>query len=381
MSALSRRSLLAGAGAATLLSACATPRPFAASEALPVLRATPDRITKITVCTRPFRAEGPRLETERLKSKTIVHHYGHGGSGWSLSWGSGEIARELALGAGSKRIGVIGAGAIGLTTALLLQRAGAEVTIYAKELPPDVPSSYASGVWSPDSRIAFESAATPAFQSRWQAMTRRAFAAHQNYLGLPGDPVQWIDSYIVRDPDAARPAADPRSAFASLRRALVPELSPRAEEILPGDHPFGRRTVRRTTFMMFNIGAYSRLLLADFLALGGRIRIAAFASVRALDSLPERTLVNCTGYGARALFGDTTLTPVRGQLARMIPQPDIAYGLYYRQVSFLPRKDGMVFQVVGPNDYFGFGDATAVPDRAEAERAVATIASLFPAPA
>src|SRR5579859_5310438 len=52
---------------------------------LPPVRASMDRVTRITVCTRPFRADGPRLDVERIGEKTIVHNYGHGGSGWSLS--------------------------------------------------------------------------------------------------------------------------------------------------------------------------------------------------------------------------------------------------------------------------------------------------------
>jgi hypothetical protein len=79
------------------------------------------------------------------------------------------------------------------------------------------------------------------------------------------------------------------------------------------------------------------------------------------------------------LLNDKSLTPVRGQLARMIPQPEIKYGLYYRGVSFVPRRDGLVFQVVGANDYYGYGDETAVPDRGEAELAVNTITGLFSA--
>jgi len=45
----------------------------------------------------------------------------------------------------------------------------------------------------------------------------------------------------------------------------------------------------------------------------------------------------------------------------------------------VPRRDGLVFQVVGDNDYYGYNDETEVPDRAEAERAVNTVASLFAA--
>ena len=43
----------------------------------------------------------------------------------------------------------------------------------------------------------------------------------------------------------------------------------------------------------------------------------------------------------------------------------------------MPRRDGLVFLVIGQNDYYGFGDQTSVPDRAEAELAVNTIGGLF----
>jgi hypothetical protein len=61
----------------------------------------------------------------------------------------------------------------------------------------------------------------------------------------------------------------------------------------------------------------------------------------------------------------------------MIPQSDIRYGLFYKGVSFVPRRDGLVFQAVGESDYYGFNDDTTVPDRAEAELAVNTIAGLY----
>jgi hypothetical protein len=61
----------------------------------------------------------------------------------------------------------------------------------------------------------------------------------------------------------------------------------------------------------------------------------------------------------------------------MIPEPQIDYGILYNGAAFVPRRDGLVFQMIGPDDYYGFNDDTAVPDRAEAELAVNTIAGLF----
>src|SRR5512145_1694968 len=97
---IGRRRFLTGAGAAAalgLLDACRSlPRSVGTLDQptlqLPRLRASVDRITRITVCARPFRAQGPRLDVENVGTKTVVHNYGHGGSGWSLSWGSGAVA-------------------------------------------------------------------------------------------------------------------------------------------------------------------------------------------------------------------------------------------------------------------------------------------------
>ena len=44
---------------------------------------------------RPGRAE-VRLEKEQISGKTIIHNYGHGGSGVTLSWGCAEEVVELA---------------------------------------------------------------------------------------------------------------------------------------------------------------------------------------------------------------------------------------------------------------------------------------------
>ena len=46
---------------------------------------------------RPFRKSGVRVERDQLRNgRTIVHNYGHGGSGFTLSWGCAERVFELA---------------------------------------------------------------------------------------------------------------------------------------------------------------------------------------------------------------------------------------------------------------------------------------------
>src|SRR5215471_12531461 len=139
---------------------------------IPPIRVHSDRIFRITVCLRPFRAAGPRLDVERVGERVVIHNYGHGGSGWSLSWGSADVVVKKALEAanGKNDVAVVGCGALGLTAALTAQRAGIRVTIYAKERPPYVRSSRATGSWTPDSRIALTSAASTNFAAEWESM-------------------------------------------------------------------------------------------------------------------------------------------------------------------------------------------------------------------
>ncbi|MGN6150349.1 MAG: D-amino-acid oxidase, partial [Rhizomicrobium sp.] len=147
ISRINRRRLLQSSlamGGLAGLEACATiaaPPVGAYQPVIAPVRARTDRIFDITVCLRPFRAQGPRLDTETIGHTLIVHNYGHGGSGWSLSWGSGTIAVKKAMTNSPREIAVIGCGALGLTSAILAQKAGAKVTIYAREQMPQTRSA------------------------------------------------------------------------------------------------------------------------------------------------------------------------------------------------------------------------------------------------
>lgn len=340
------------------------------------IRASVDRITGVYVCTRPFRAAGPRIETERLDHKTIVHNYGHGGAGWSLSWGSSALAVKLARETGAKKIGVIGCGALGLTSAILAQRVGMSVRIYARELPPDVYSMRASGVWSPESRIC-DAAHIDAFGDRWEEMTRMSFRMYQAMLGLPGRPIEWFDGYSLSDQpwDQVHGEVADEPDYGDLH-SRVRDLTPKSIALEPGTHPFAQPYARRYTSMMFNISTYARLLLAEFREAGGTIEIREFHEPRELTKLPEPTLIHATGYGARALFKDESIVPVRGQTARLIPQPEVTYGLYVApNLSVVPRSDGILVQVLGDSGNFNNPDTT--PNLAASEAAVQQLADVM----
>ncbi|MBV8904154.1 MAG: FAD-binding oxidoreductase [Acidobacteriia bacterium] len=356
---------------------------FPAPAGVPVLmpiRAEVDRIFRVTVCLRPFRAAGPRLELERVGEKMVIHNYGHGGSGWSLSWGSSSIAVEKALATGERDIAVIGCGALGLTSATLLQQAGARVTIYAKERPPDVRSSRATGSWTPDSRIALANSVAPDFPELWEKMARRSFHIYESYLGLAGNPVEWTDRYTLSDLSPADSQANRQRAdtleFARYRDRIA-DLTPHAQDLAPGTHPFPTRFATRNSSLTFNIAAYARQLMTDFLITGGKIETLEFHSPSELNNLAQKVAINATGYGARALWQDETIVPIRGQIAWLIPQPEVNYGVLYKNINILSRRDGIVVQDGGTGDMFGYNDANENPDRAQAEAAVRVVAELY----
>jgi glycine/D-amino acid oxidase-like deaminating enzyme len=341
-------------------------------------------ITRTTVCLRPFRAAGPRIEVEPVGDKRVVHNYGHGGSGWSLSWGSAAIAAAYAMQGGTREVAVIGCGAIGITTAITLQRAGAKVTIYASERLPESRSARASGMWTPDSRIADADRVDGGFPTLWERMARLSWARHQTYVGLPGEPVSFLDRYILADAAGPpKPAAAPRpeTGRKEIRFAIYPnvlgDIVPYSRQLTPDEHPFPVASARRMTQMQFNVADLAERLTTEFLREGGRIETRTFHAPAELATLPQPVIVNCTGYGARALFGDDSVVPVRGQIAWLPPQPEVRYSLYYNGVSVIPRPDGVGVQGLRGGDMLGYGDDDETPDRADAEAAIARAASLF----
>ena len=95
---------------------------------------------------------------------------------------------------------------------------------------------------------------------------------------------------------------------------------------------------------------YLDALMQDVVAHGGKIKIRRFETVRDVAALDETVVVNCTGLGAKALFGDAELIPLKGQLIVLIPQEEVNYstnggvvnsapGLF---VHMMPRRDGII---------------------------------------
>lgn len=322
---------------------------------LPKVKVSSSRVIKETVGLRPFRKTGPRVEKQSLGSKTIVHNYGHGGSGWSLSWGTALIASELVEQTKEKKIGVMGCGVVGLSTARTLQQKGYEVTIYTKDSYPNITSAMATGTWSPTSRLILPQNVTPEFAAMYQKACMHSYRTFQRLLGI-NQVVDWMDNYSIRSGEQRR------SDYSDELRSKLetPEVSfyPKGIPLSRRENPFKYDNVSKSPTTIFNIPSYLKMMRDDFLLAGGKIEFKDFKKPEDVDALPQKCVVNCTGLGAQEIFGDNDLMPVSGQLCFLIPQPELTYRANMGGVYFIPRRDGIM---IGGNGIDGNWDTTPDP--------------------
>src|ERR671913_345721 len=233
-----RRGFVA-AGSAALLSGCATTgsRRELACTALPPVKVDSARIIRTVAGLRPYRASGFVVRREQLADTALVHNYGHGGAGITLSWSRFQILA-------GERYGV-------------------------RWLP----------TYEESQRT--EPTASESFMPGWRVLSR-------------------------------------------------------------GDHPFPVAAMVSYRTMYVETPRFLRQLTADILSAGGKIQLRKFASHAELASLPETLIFNCTGIGARDLFGDAELQPVRGQLAVLQPQAEVLYATAGRWGYMFPRADGIL---------------------------------------
>lgn len=324
-----RRSFVA-TGSAALLSGCATlPTRTAANNcsALPKVLVTSGRVIRTVAGLRPYRDSGFVVRREQLGDKILVHNYGHGGAGITLSWGSSKLATDLGLQGHSGGVAVIGAGVMGLSTARLVQEAGFPVTIYAKELPPHTTSNVAGGQISPFGHYREESV-TPEWRQQFMAAMAYSWRRFQIMVG-DDYGIRWLPTFE----QSRKSILDPHP---------LDPYWPNARMLRPTEHPLPLENVIGFDAMYVETGRYLRQMLLDFQTAGGAIRRRSFESVQEIAQLPETLVFNCTGIGARALFNDQELRPVRGQLAVLLPQPEIRYAASGDWGYMFPRADGIL---------------------------------------
>lgn len=338
-----RRTIMA-LGAAGLAASCAAADGFREGLArdfgrrprqrlvLPPVLVDESRIIRIDVGLRPYRPSGFRVEREAFGDKTLVHNYGHGGGGITLSWGTAKLAVDLGFDASRPDCAVLGCGAVGMATARLLQERGAHVRIYAKDLPPNTTSNVAGAQWWPAS-VYDDDRATPEFLAQHFEAARFAFRRYQSLVG-DAYGVSWERNYNL--------SMRPITRYPAREDELMHQLVVNQRDLEQGEHNFPRPYVRQFDTMMIESPLYLRRMERDIREAGGEIVVRTFANAAEVQTLPERTIFNCTGLGAGALFGDREIMPVRGQLAILLPQPEVDFNTIAREGYMFGRRDGIV---------------------------------------
>ncbi|WP_028933310.1 FAD-dependent oxidoreductase [Pseudonocardia spinosispora] len=186
-------------------------------------------------------------------------------------------------------VSVVGAGVIGLSTAIVLRDSGYRVRVLAAAGPADTTSAVAGATWFP------YKVEPPDRAIRWSRVSRTVF---------DGLVERGEGGVLVRECRQfwRTPAPEPWWAEA------VPDLH-RLTELPAGfvdSYVFDQPVIDMRRYLPY--------LVERFVSGGGRIESARLG---ALDEAPGDVVVNCTGLGARDLVADDAVYPIRGLVVRV----------------------------------------------------------------
>jgi D-amino-acid oxidase len=239
------------------------------------------------------------------------------------------------------KVTVVGAGVVGLTTAVCLRSLGVEADVITRDAPEATTSAVAAALW-------FPYRALPA--DRVTAWSAASYEELSRLAGVAG--VRMLAGTEVLDPGAPDP----------WWRDAVPDLRRTADGL-------------RFTAPVIDMSVHLPWLADRLRTLGGRIERA---TVRSLDELDADAVVNCAGLGARELAGDASLRAVRGQIVR-VAAPDVTEWLVdqrdpERLVYVVPRERDVVLGGTAQD-----GDEDSQPDPATSEAIRGRCAEIVPA--
>ena len=221
----------------------------------------------------------------------------------------------------SQRVVVVGAGVIGLSCAVRLAEAGFDTHVLARELPLETTSAVAGALW-------FPYRAEPA-----EAVERWGRATLTELLALHRDRATGV---LLRDGVLLHTEPPQRPAWADALRDLV-RLDPVVDPAPGYRHGLGAR------LPLVDMAVYLPWLRQRLERAGGTV------TRMPLPALPDRGLVvDATGVSARAMAGDPSVRPVRGQVL-LVANPGItrwlvdeAEGADGSLTYVLPRTDTVV---------------------------------------
>ena len=335
---------------------------------------------------RPHREGGVCLKLEneaiasRHGSKSLIHNYGHGGAGITLSFGCASVVADhvqrLAQDMRRRRthpsIAVIGSGVIGLTVATELRRRWRHlpITIYAKELDVRKTTSFiAAGQFEPSGICEeYETEDEQKILADYLRRSRNRIVEIQNSSRRRLYGIALRRDYTL---DHRNPAYDDCTPF-----DVVPQYR-------SGTLPFRRLNMAGREYRTWLINPTILLpqLVADLRRNAVRFRRREFKSKDDFAELRENIIVNCTGYGAKALMNDNRVIAKRGHLVvlrKTLPKQFYFFGggCWNGRIMYVFCRHSDI--VVGGTVQRGRdSEAITEPDRATFERILSNARAMF----
>jgi D-amino-acid oxidase len=235
---------------------------------------------------------------------------------------------------------VLGAGVIGLTTAVCLADAGLTVRIRTAQLPLATTSVVAGAMWGRG----------PGVQEPADRIDKWMRASLVELTALADDPMTGVRFARGREATRAPEAPTPLSGAREVQRCTTADL------------PAGFEDGYWITVPLVDMPCHLAYLEARFREAGGRLEQA---TVR--DDRTAPIVVNCTGVGARELVPDPAVVPIRGQHV-VVTNPGLTEFFVEETdgaswVSFFPHGDRVVLGGVAVRDSW---DLTPDPLTADA---------------
>jgi D-amino-acid oxidase len=335
---------------------------------------------------RPHREGGVCLKLDdelipsRYGSKFLIHNYGHGGAGITLSFGCASVVADhvQALQRDMRRsrtrpcIAVIGCGIIGLTVATELRRRwrNLPITVYAKELDVRRTTSFmAAGQFEP-SGICEEYET----EDEMKVLADYLRRSRNRIIELQNSPRRHVYGIALR-----------RNYTLDQRNPAYDDCTP--HDVVPpyrsGTLPFNKLNMMGREYKTWLINPTILLpqLVADLRRSAVRFRKRQFESKADFADLRENVVINCTGYGAKALMNDDDVIAKRGHLVvlrKTLPKQFYFFsgGCWNGRIMYVFCRHNDI--VVGGTVQRG-NDSEAIgePDRARFDRILENAQAMF----